>query len=568
MFSKKKTFFTKEMIKEGNFEKFVIKFNEFLEIEAKEFIFFSDCHKNKDIKHTKNKLLNKFFSLSEIKENYLKNVTNKIDFNSIFITIAKELFSLYNNFKEKYEDRIEENDETLMPEKIIMEIFYDRETKISNNFLKDNFNKTFIISAMQSLFFCKELDIIENIQSKENNLIFFSPLTIYSLHLLLKLKNSLKKEKKNFDFFEQILLNLIYLSIELYENCDIKIFNYTLEKNLLKYFIEDLSSNKIYRKICYQFFIEFNINKKDRISYAIDYFHRNKLFEILLSSTSQSFFNEEFNNSEEFFDEIIYLIMNFILYEPNENNLKIIKLKRKNSLIEKYNNEYSLFKDKIIHLLVLICNKEFKKQKNKFLEIFENFIDNILMLDYIKNEDLKSLNFYNFNLFNLYNFKEKESLNRTIVIEILISLPDYSNLDNDLVNIIEKIVYLKILEEISFKNYNKIKENTKFLKSLIKKMFFNSEDIIIKFFRILFNLKKDEVKDEINLILSYLNRISDESILDSILSHVLIFLNLNSSYDQIIINNGKLFHDIKNIFDTVLIKNGFMEEEKKTHHKN
>ncbi len=567
MFSKKKIIFTKEMIKEGNFEKFVIKFNEFLEIEAKEFIFFAHCPKNKDIKHTKNKLLNKFFSLAEIK-NYLKNVTNKIDFNSIFITIAKELFNLYNNFKEKYEDRIEENDETLIPEKIIMELFYDRESKISNNFLKDNFNKTFIISAMQSLFFCKELDIIENIQSKENNLIFFSPLTIYSLHLLLKLKNSLKKEKKNFDFFEQILLNLIYLSIELYENCDIKIFNYTLEKNLLKYFIEDLSSNKIYRKICYQFFIEFNINKKDRISYAIDYFHRNKLFEILLSSTSQSFFNEEFNNSEEFFDEIIYLIMNFIIYEPNENNLKNIKLKRKNSIIEKYNNEYSLFKDKIIHLLVLICNKEFKKQKNKFLEIFENFIDNILMLDYIKIDDLKSLNFYNFNLFNLYNFKEKESLLRTIIIEILISLPDYSNLDNDLVNIIEKIVYLKILEEISFKNYIKIKENTKFLKSLIKKMFFNSEDIILKFFRILFNLKKDEVKDEINLILSYLNRISDESILDSILSHVLIFLNLNSSYDQIIINNGKLFHDIKNIFDTVLIKNGFMEEEKKTHHKN
>ena len=566
MFSKKKTVFTKEMIKDGNFDKFVIKFNEFLEIEAKEFIFFSNVPKHKDIKHTKNKLLNKFFSLSEIKENYLKHITNKIDFNSIFVTIAKELFSLYNSFKEKYEDRIEDNDETLVPEQIIMEIFYDRETKISNNFLKENFNKTFIISAMHSLFFCKEFEIIENIQSKENNLIFFSPLTIYSLHLLLKLKNSLKKEKKNFDFFEQILLNLIYLSIELYENCDIKIFNYTLEKNLLKYFIEDLSSNKIYRKICYQFFIEFNINKKDRISYAIDYFHRNKLFEILLSSTSQSFFNEEFNNSEEFFDEIIYLIMNFIIYEPNENNLKNIKLKRKNSIIEKYNNEYSLFKDKIIHLLVLICNKEFKKQKNKFLEIFDNFIDNLLMLDYIKTEDLKPINFYEYKLFNLYNFKEKDTLLRTIVIEILISLPDYSNLDNDLVIIIEKIVYLKILEEISFKNYNKIKENTKFLKSLIKKMFFNSEDIILKFFRILFNLKKDEVKDEINLVLSYLNRISEETILDSILSHVLIFLNLNPSYDQIIINNGKLFFDIKNIFDTVLIKHGLMEEEKEKKH--
>ena len=202
MFSKKKIIFTKEMIKEGNFEKFVIKFNEFLEIEAKEFIFFAHCPKNKDIKHTKNKLLNKFFSLAEIK-NYLKNVTNKIDFNSIFITIAKELFNLYNNFKEKYEDRIEENDETLIPEKIIMELFYDRESKISNNFLKDNFNKTFIISAMQSLFFCKELDIIENIQSKENNLIFFSPLTIYSLHLLLKLKNSLKKEKKTLIFLNK-----------------------------------------------------------------------------------------------------------------------------------------------------------------------------------------------------------------------------------------------------------------------------------------------------------------------------------------------------------------------------
>lgn len=47
MFSKKKTFFTKEMIKEGNFEKFVIKFNEFLEIEAKEFIFFQIVIKTK-----------------------------------------------------------------------------------------------------------------------------------------------------------------------------------------------------------------------------------------------------------------------------------------------------------------------------------------------------------------------------------------------------------------------------------------------------------------------------------------------------------------------------------------
>ena len=56
MFSKKKIIFTKEMIKEGNFEKFVIKFNEFLEIEAKEFIFFAHCPKNKDIKHTKNKI--------------------------------------------------------------------------------------------------------------------------------------------------------------------------------------------------------------------------------------------------------------------------------------------------------------------------------------------------------------------------------------------------------------------------------------------------------------------------------------------------------------------------------
>ena len=550
---KKKININKDFISEEKFPLFISEFYKFLLEEGKSFHFKEKEQKEKEKKQFKNKLSNIFLKKILTENIVNKNNIGKIELKHIFISTTKELNEILKNFIEDNKERInnlKENDNNIL-ESILIESFFKNE-KIKN-ISEENLEKTFIINLINSLYYAKQCECIDIIQSKLNDLSHILPNIFISIELLCKILNyeiSLKTKNEKVIFLT-IKLNesLIILSQELYENAEMTLLNYIFEQNLLKTFVIEASKIQKLRIYIYEFFIRYIFINKDggqKINNLSNYLEENECFETLLTSITLSFLNKTYSNIFELFNEIFLFLITYIFYKKGKNF-----------------SDYS--KDKLITLIHFIFESEMKK--DNYEDILIPFINKLLIIDYVSKEELRSLDIFKKTESELLKNINLENFKNTYIINLLLYFIN-SKLDFDFSLKSKKVILSCILKDLNTEKYKKILQETDFYKIVIEKLYYYPEEIIIRVFNFLLfqydlperdsnlsdNKKEKNIKNEIKSIILNIDKINDENILKIILKQFQQFISLNSSFQNTLCFDGVIFMKLKDILNNILNK--------------
>ena len=553
---KKKISLIKDIIPEDKFPIFINEFHKILLEEGKLFYFKEKEQKEKEKKQFKTKIMNIFLKKILAENIVNKNNISKIELKQIFISIAKELNEMLKSFIEDYKEKINkliENDNESL-ETILIESFFENEQNINlKNISEQNYDKTYIISLINCLYYAKQCDCIDVIQSKTYDLNHLLPNVFISIELLCKILNfQITLQNKN----EKIIIlsikiseSLIVLSQELYENVEMIICNYIFEQNLLKTFIFEASSIQKLRIYIYEFLIRyFFLNKEggQKINNLSLYLEENKCIEILLTSITLSFLNQSYSNIYELFNEIFLFLITYILYKKETNF-----------------SDY--YKDKLITLINFIFESEMEKED--YEDILIPFINKILIIDYVTKEELKNLDIFRRTESEILQSVNTDNLKHTYIINLLLKFIN-ANLEPDISLKSKKIILSSILKDLNNEKYKKLLQETDFYKIVIEKLYSCPEEIIIRVFNFLIfqyenperdsNLteikKENSIKSEIKSIIQNIDKINDENTLKIILKQFQQFISLNSSFQKILCFQGIIFNKLKEILNKLLNK--------------
>ncbi len=553
---KKKISLIKDIIPEEKFPIFINEFSKFLFEEGKVFFFKEKEQKEKEKKQFKVKLMNIFLK-KILKENIVnKNNISKIEIKQIFISIAKELNEKLKNFIEDYKEKINnliENDNESL-ETILIDSFFETEQNINvKNINEQNYDKTYIFSLIYCLYYAKQCEYIDVIQSKTYDLNHLLPNIFISIELLCKILNfqiTLQTRNEKIIFLSiKISESLIILSQELYENAEMTICNYIFEQNLLKTFIHEASKIQKLRIYIYEFLIRyFFLNKEggQKINNLSLYLDENKCIEILLTSITLSFLNQSYSNIYELFNEIFLFLITYFLYKK-----------------ETHFSDY--YKDKLITLIGFIFESEMEKEN--YEDILIPFINKILIIDYVTKEELKNLDIFKRTESEIFQRINTDNIKHTYIINLLLNFIN-AKLEPDISLKSKKIILSCILKDLNNEKYKKFLQETDFYKIVIEKLYSCPEEIIIRVFNFLIfqyenpekdlnlsEIKKENlIKSEIQSIIQNIDKINDENTLKLIIKQFQQFISLNSSFQKILCFQGIIFHKLKEILNKILNK--------------
>ena len=553
---KKKISLIKDIIPEDKFPIFINEFYKFLLEEGKSFHFKEKEQKEKEKKQFKNKLISIFLKKLLTENIVNKNNISKIELKQIFISVAKELNEILKNFiednKEKLNNLIENDNESL--ETILIDSFFENEQNINiKNINEKNYDQTYIISLINCLYYVKQCEYIDVIQSKIYDFNHLLPNIFISIVLLCKILNfeiTLQNKNEKVIFLSiKISESLIILSEELYENAEMTICNYIFEQNLLKTFIFEASTIQRLRIYVYEFLIRyFFVNKEggQKINNLSLYLDEKKCIEILLTSITLSFLNQSYSNIYELFNEIFLFLITYILYKKETNF-----------------SDY--YKDKLITLLNFIFESEMKKENYEYILI--PFINKILIIDYVTKEELKNLDIFKKSENEILQNINTDYLKHTYIINLLLNFIN-AKLEPDISLKSKKIILSCILKDLNSEKYKKLLQETDFYKIVIEKLYSYPEEIIIRVFNFLIfqyenpgrdlNLseskKENSIKSEIKSVVQNIDKINDENTLKIILKQFQQFISLNSSFQKILCFQGIIFNKLKEILNKILNK--------------
>ena len=299
---------------------------------------------NSQLKEKKNQKTEKEHSeflktrIVEFIKTHFKEKGFKNDLKTFYLVLLYELYRILNQLIDEFDlSKNQLNEEKIVS---IIKLNYDfneqifvSSDEVYNKITNNKIDYSNVIYLLISLSYIKICDVTDLIYDKDHEISDISLLIIKVLIIYQKIYNySQNISEKNaifFNFvqksFNEILPYYAKLLLEILDDPELKSVLGLIEYDFFAILYNELSEIKLIRKFLIEIYVKLNLSVKDgiKIRKIRRNFLENKCLEGILSNIKKNYSHNNFDNIQDIFKELIYLLLiSTVFYE----NIKEIKL--------------------------------------------------------------------------------------------------------------------------------------------------------------------------------------------------------------------------------------------------